>query len=276
MLCGAGTWLLGVTLKDLHQHTTGWARLARHCVRWMAQAGTGDAQLQRDLVAAADLYVALGQGEVHGDPRLAGAFTASVGAALPHTRRGLRRLLPSPRRRARRALLAVALAGLGAASASPAWRLGLWRAWYGVDASPPPPPTLLWTQLDATVRPPPHTRRPERTISNPTAALRVAAGTEISLTWRPEHPSTYAWLEWSPGLDRRDGDAVAPAGSAPRRDVPRALASGEDGRWQGTFTASEAGQALCLRRWSPPRGPDGAPLPWQTLVIEADAPREAS
>jgi hypothetical protein len=64
---------------------------------------------------------------------------------------------------------------------APPLREGVSWLVLGVDRSPPPPDRQLWNTLELALEFPDHVGRPARIVSNPSGALRVPAGTRVSL-----------------------------------------------------------------------------------------------
>lgn len=195
-------------------------RLLRH--EWL-----GATELATHLDAAAT-------GPHAGSPRLAAQYIADVAQRLSAKDVDPRRALPPPRWQIRGVLLGgFVLLGVAAAASGPLVDgIGLMLA--GVDGRPPSPPEPVWSGLRLRLEYPAHTQRPVREVPNPTGALRVPAGTVISVEMDARQPAAAARV-----VVNHDAQELS---DAPPPEVVPLLAMDHAGmQWSGMFTVRATG-----------------------------------
>ncbi|MBL4687110.1 MAG: hypothetical protein JKY37_21115 [Nannocystaceae bacterium] len=171
-----------------------------------------------------------------------------------------------PRTNLRHRVIALALVTLGGlvsvlASATLANGLGLWIA--GVDATPPVPPEPVWSTMSLQLDYPAYTGRPRRVVPNPSGALRVPAGTEVTVRLTARRPAAagrllvnydaaelsdapppelYSLTPVEPDPASADNDGDAAASQAVPGTAAAPVGKHRPGmRWQGTFVARGSG-----------------------------------
>lgn len=148
-------------------------------------------------------------------------------------------------RRRSLALLAAAATCIGVVATSTAMAdgLGLWVA--GVDGTPPVPPEPVWSSLTLQLDYPAYTERPRRVVPNPSGALRVPAGTEVTVMLSARRPAVAGRLVLN-------YDAVELSDAPPPELIELAAtepteAGAQPGmQWQGTFTARGSGSWMLV------------------------------
>ena len=170
--------------------------------------------------------------------------------------------LPHARLRAR-VLGLIALVGVafGSLLASSTFAHGVGLLVAGVDGTPPVPPEPVWSSLTLQLDYPVYTRRPRRVVPNPSGALRVPAGTEVTVMLTARRPAAAGRLvvnydadelatapppeiiDLEPHVSEEPEPAVAePGGKAQAsEDANAASPSAEGMKWRGTFTARGSG-----------------------------------
>lgn len=161
-----------------------------------------DARLRRELLGATELLLELeargSTGEGRGGSRaLALAYARSVADRIEAARPGyaVPRWAWRPQLSSAIALAAVWLALLTTAQTATAFDDLL----HMHDGRPPKPPESIWSRLELTLAYPAHTGRPARRVPNPSGALRVPAGTEVSVEFWTRRPEPAARLMVLPG-----------------------------------------------------------------------------
>ncbi|NVB42130.1 DUF4175 family protein [Pseudenhygromyxa sp. WMMC2535] len=188
-----------------------------------------DVTLRQEILGATELWL---DTQAQRSPELADAYVRRIGAATlaMDPRLGL----PRPHLGARVLAIAIALAGLAGATFLEPGASGLTLLTAGEDGRPPTPPRPVWTELELELHYPAHTRRPDRVVPNPSGALRVPAGTEISLDMRVVEAAAGVSL-----ILVHD-----PVGPVARADAPGPevipLAHAADTRWTGSFNVRGA------------------------------------
>lgn len=230
------------------------------------EAGAG-AVLRHEVLAATELLGGLdgdAAGKQHlGSKSLASSYVASVGERVASRQPAL--AVPPARYKAR----LLVLAGVGAAAALmslfPAAALAAQLLLSGLDGRPPQPPQPVWSALDLSIEYPEHTGRPTRRVPNPSGALRVPAGTVISLDMETTVPAQFVRVVVnydSPELT----NAYAPETFA--------LASDTGGtHWTGAFTARGSGTWTIVLLDDEDEAPSRR-SPSLPLELEPDAPPE--
>lgn len=171
--------------------------------------------------------------------------------------------LPQPRLRARvLGLLGLCGAALGSLLVSGTVAHGVGLLVAGVDGTPPVPPEPVWSNLTLQLDYPGYTRRPRRVVPNPSGALRVPAGTDVTVMLTARRPAAAGRLvvnydaaelatapppeiidlepyagDVMPGGSAGAGEEPGSQGEAP--STPSADAAGM--KWQGSFTARGSG-----------------------------------
>lgn len=227
-----------------------------------------DASLRREILGAAELLEGVAHGDVAGSPALASHYVSQVENRLQRAGADPRLAL-GPRGAPWRLLVLTGLVVALWISRGATWfGPGLDRAMSAEDGRPEPPAAPLWNTLDVDLRYPAHTGRPPRAITNPSGALRVPAGTDITVSLTPEDaPEAMLLL--------LEHDAIE--GREPPEPVRVELrADGEEGRFTGTFTARGAGSWVVLALDSADDDPSEARgrAPAQRLELEVDEPPE--
>ena len=239
-------------------------RAARTLVKPLRDGGHPD--LARDLVAAAETIHALRMDEVRGSRALGEAFLRQVEVALGPDWEPLARLI-FPRRPPRsRALALAVVAVLAVAIGSPVWRVGYARSLHGMDQSPLPEPSVVWSDLEFHLTYPPHTQRPNKTLRNPTGPLKVPAGTRVELSFSPREAFAHAWAEWIPTTERSlggesDDDLI----------TSNSLSLDSSGKWTGQWRVRTDGMwRVFLSQVPSPQRRRGARSPWMKMNVDAD------
>lgn len=168
-----------------------------------------------------------------GSPDLTRAYITDVTRRLGARDVDPRRALPSPRWRIRIVVLVGLVLGTLAAATGPlADGLGLLVA--RADGRPPVPPEPVWSALRLHLEYPPHTQRPSREIPNPSGALRVPAGTVISIEMEARERAVAARV-----IVAHDANELS---NAPAPEVVPLAAVDEAGmQWAGSFTVRATG-----------------------------------
>lgn len=194
-----------------------------------------DAGLRHELLGATELWQAseLGRPDEQRSPELAAAYVRRIGAATLDLDPDL--ALPRPRRWPRILALVLSAGALAGLAVSAPGQRGFGLLFAAEDGRPPPPPRPVWSALELELDYPEHTRRPDRRVPNPSGALRVPAGTRITVDMDIAEPAEAARLVLI-------HDAVELA-EAPEPEVHELEAvGGEDSRrWRGSFTVRGAG-----------------------------------
>lgn len=175
------------------------ARTARTIARTRGPLRTGpcspeieraDELLRQEILGAFELAEA--PPNETGSAVLAHRYVEDVATRLADTRLDPRRALPRARAWPRLALAAVAVA---AAIPSFAWgpaATGLALLLTAADGRPQTPPEPVWSSLHLVLSYPEHTQRPDREVPNPSGALRVPAGTTVTLRMTARHSAEAA------------------------------------------------------------------------------------
>ena len=152
----------------------------------------GDRRLRQELLGAFDLLGA-GSGRA-GSAELRHVYVGDVEARLRDRGATPRRALPAiPLHRMVAAAIVLAVFGSVMSSTSTfatGWPLLL----EARDGRPSPPPEPVWSSLTLGLTYPPHTTRPPHTMPNPSGALRVPAGTEVTVELVARTPARAAAL----------------------------------------------------------------------------------
>lgn len=191
--------------------------------------------LRHELLGATELAAHLDEapGPHPGSPRLAAQYIADVAQRLCAKDVDPRRALPAPRWGIRGVVLGGLLLGAVAAAMGPLVDgAGLMLA--GVDGRPPTPPEPVWSGLRLRLEYPAHTQRPVREVPNPTGALRVPAGTVISVEMDARQPAAAARVVVS-------HDAQELSDAPPPEVVPLTAMDQAGLQWSGTFTVRATG-----------------------------------
>ncbi len=236
-LVGAGLlWALRQRLRSTYGTGAQTGRATAHTIsrtpgplRHVQSDPALEAALRHEILGATELQR---EGAQSGSPELARHYVHDVGRRLDEIEALPALAVPRPRWLWRVRIAAVS-AALGAlASGSPAMARGFDLLWAGEDGRPSPPPEPVWSTLELTIAYPDHTARPERTVRNPSGAVRAPAGTRVTVRMTPRH-------------DARAGaivvthDAMELAAAIPP-DVAALESTGHD-QLQGTFTLRAAG-----------------------------------
>lgn len=226
-----------------------------------------DRLLRHEIVAAVELADALEQeqGDDHEPPeprsRVRAAAVGSEVLARRYIEDVERRVdgptvdprwaLPQARLRARvLGLLGLVGAAFGSLLLSGTVAHGVGLLVAGVDGTPPVPPEPVWSTLTLQLDYPVYTRRPRRVVPNPSGALRVPAGTEVTVMLTARRPAAAGRL-----VVNYDADELATAPPPELIDLepytgdlasgsttPDASKPDDAGmKWQGTFTARGSG-----------------------------------
>jgi hypothetical protein len=235
--------LLACALREAHGLGTDLRvarRIAAHPAAMGRPASPARAQAQQrlrhEVLGATELAAGLeaaAPGPHSGSPRLATQYVADVVQRLGAPDIDLRRALPGPRWRVRLVAFAVILAGALAAGSGPLVDgLGLLVA--RVDGRPPSPPEPVWSALRLRLEYPPHTQRPTRDVPNPSGALRVPAGTVVSLEMDALQPAAAVRVVVTHDAEELSG--------APAPEIAALTRADEAGlRWTGTFIVRATG-----------------------------------
>ncbi len=160
------------------------ARLISRTRRRLSAVGgvDGDPRLREAIAGAFDLLEERGR---LGSATLRSTYIDDVEAEIRRRRVRPHRALPAlrwPR-------AAMTAAGLATATALLGWFAPLSQGaallFDARDGRPQPPPEPVWSELTLELRYPAYTRRPDRTVANPSGALRLPAGTTATLRLVP-------------------------------------------------------------------------------------------
>lgn len=237
------------------------AALAR-CRRSLGRPPTPDLdrRLRHEIHGALDLVRGYGK---PGSEQLRSRYVEDVeGRVLERGVRARRALPALPWARWAVAVVALAIA-YGSALRFTTLERGLSLVLAGTDARPAPPPEPVWSSLTLELRYPEHTARPPRTVPNPSGALRVPAGTVVSLSMLPRHTASAAAV-----VVTHDGTELS---SPPAPERVELSADGAGG-FTGEFTVRGSGNWTVVT--VPDDGADerrSAALPVQ---LEPDRPPE--
>jgi len=210
----------------------------------------GDRLLRHELVAAAELATAINADDAeHSDEQnrvraaavgsqiLAERYIQDVERRLESTGVDPRWALPRPRLTRRLVgLLGVCLAsGISVVvSATFANGVGLWVA--GVDGRPPVPAEPVWSTMTLQLDYPAYTGRPRRVVPNPSGALRVPAGTEVTVLFTARRGAAAGRLAVN-----YDANELAQAQPPEFVELTQDDAVSSPRDWRGTFTARGSG-----------------------------------
>ncbi|MEX1363347.1 MAG: hypothetical protein AB1Z98_09490, partial [Nannocystaceae bacterium] len=191
--------------------------------------------LRHELLAATELAEALAAGNTGphaGSPRLAAHYIADVAHRLVADDVDARRALPGPRWRPRMIALAGLMVATVMATEGPLVDgAGLLVA--GVDGRPPTPPEPVWSSMRLRLEYPPHTKRPAREVPNPSGALRVPAGTVVTLEMDARETAEAGRVV----INYDSAELTA----APPPEVVTLATEPESLRWTGSFTVRATG-----------------------------------
>lgn len=203
----------------------------------IATEAARDDALRHEILGALELAHAVERGDgerVTGSAALVRRYVDEVAARLRASGADPRLALPRPRVGVRLAVATALVVTVGLAFASPTLSRGFTLLVTGTDGRPPTPPEPVWSALTLDLRYPAHTRRPPRTVPNPSGALRVPAGTEIAVGLTARRPARAGRV-----LLAHDPTEL---GAAPPPEIVELEAvDGEGMRWEGRFTARGPG-----------------------------------
>ncbi len=226
-----------------------------------------DRSLRHEILGAMELA----NGADVRSPELAAAYVDDVARRVRHPRIDPALALPRPRWRPRAA--ASVLVGALAISCvvAPTAVGGLALLLSAHDGRPPAPPEPAWSSLTLELRYPDHTRRPPRIVPNPSGALRVVAGTEVTLTleaWRPAAEAR-AVLNYDPSaeLEHPEPEVVELTALPTDPNNPKATAGL---RFKGQFVARGSGTWTVVLLDEPDASDDARHSPPMPLVLEPD------
>lgn len=197
-----------------------------------------DRLLRHEVLGAAELAGSIERGEPARSLGLVEGYLADVARRIESPR--IRASLALPRPRTWPRSLAAGLVAFAVLTsiwiATPMG--GLTLMLEGTDGRPPTPPEPVWSTLTLELEYPEYTRRPIRSVPNPSGALRLVAGTRVQLDLRARRAAQGASVVIS--YDPADYDDPPP----PERITLEAVAGAEpdDGMsWQGAFVARGSG-----------------------------------
>lgn len=201
----------------------------------------GDAELRHELLSATSLELELERGNDSKvrSPSLALAYIERVAGRLAAAdiRRAIPRLEVRRRLFASFTLATIMLAGAMTPSSAQAFD----DLVHARDKRPPAAPQRIWTRLELHLSYPEHTARATRRVPNPSGALRVVAGTQITLDFwtRRDSPHARILLAHTAGPNY---ETPAPEIIELKRVPSQTKTSAGEGRpkvetrWQGRFT----------------------------------------
>jgi hypothetical protein len=188
-----------------------------------------DGALRHELRGAFDLLEGRGRA---GSAELRGAYIGDVERRLSARRIRPGAALGRARMARRLSMALVILATLLFASRFDAWTTGFDRFRHGIDAREPPPPQPVWSALSLELTYPEHTGRPQRTVPNPSGALRAPAGTRVHLSLTPRVVANAGAV-----VVAYDPDELSRAPASERAP----LSAGPEGTLQGEFVVRGSG-----------------------------------
>lgn len=226
-----------------------------------------DRSLRHEVLGAMELVAGA---EVH-SPDLAAAYVDDVARRVRQPRIDPALALPRPRWRPRAAASMVVGALAISCVVAPTAVGGLALLLSSHDGRPPAPPEPAWSSLTLELRYPEHTRRPPRVVPNPSGALRVVAGTEVTLTleaWRSAAEAR-AVLNYDPSaeLEHPEPEVVELTALPPDPNNPDATPGL---RFEGSFVARGSGTWTVVLLDEPEAEDDARHSPPMPLVLEAD------
>ncbi|MCA9659737.1 MAG: hypothetical protein KC486_15450, partial [Myxococcales bacterium] len=254
--------VLGASFQALRRYRTragGRLRMARALAQ--EERSPLPAAARADILGAVETWWLLG-GRVDGPSRVSSRELAE--AYVEQVDERMRRLVtqpPLPPLRPRILIPpALALAFAGLVTIPAAIRDAAPLLLSAADGRPQPPPAPLWSSLSLTLTYPEHTGRAPRRVENPSGALRLPHGTELTLDLQPQPGSAELVLL----VHRDQGSLGDPAPTV------RPLERGDDGRLNASFKVEGPGA------WSVAATVDGIERssPPYPLEIEPDAAPE--
>ena len=227
----------------------------------------GDRSLRHEILGAVELAAGA---EVR-SPELAAAYVEDVAERISAPRIDPGLAVPGPAWRPRAAAGVVVGALAISCALAPTAVGGLALLLAAHDGRPPAPPEPAWSSLTLELTYPEHTRRPPRVVPNPSGALRVVAGTTVTLSleaWRPA-AAARAVLNYdpTPEVEHPEPEVVDLEALPPDPEDPQAEAGL---RFRGSFVARGSGTWTVVLLDEPDGDDDARRSAAMPLVLEAD------